>query len=186
MNAPNVCYKCGSEKNLKFAWSIGNQNAYTCKGGCMKYPPKLIHFLAKVRDMIIGWYQWLRYHKHREAALQELESITNLYNWYRDVGFEWVPDKVDFSKIPWISIYLKKGDCDDMMRIAEHVIKIGRRCYISNKEGKWHAIYVYKDGKWYTASNQQRLGPFGSKENAAQAFYSNQTDQILWEKTNDK
>jgi len=170
-----------SEKNLTRAWSIGNQIAYSCKGGCVKYPARPIHLLARIRDAIIAWFQWLRYRKYRTAAIAELDAIENLYNWYRDTQFEWKADKIDFSNIPWVSVYKKWGDCDDMMRIAEHVIKTGERCYISNKEGKWHAIYVYQDGKWFAASNQQRIGPFGSKQNAAQHFYGDRTDQILWE-----
>ena len=147
----------------------------------MNYPARPVHILARIRDTVIGWIQWFKYHKYRAAALLELSQITDLFEWYRFVGFTWSADKIDFSNLPWVSIHFRKGDCDDMMRIAEIVIKTGQRCYISDKENNWHAIYVYKDSKWYAASNQQRLGPFGSKDNAARAFYGNQTDQILWE-----
>lgn len=147
----------------------------------MNYPARPVHVLARIRDTVIGWFQWFKYRKHRKAALLELNQITDLFEWYRSVEFKWSADKIDFSNIPWVSVHFRWGDCDDMMRIAEIVIGGGQRCYISNKEGEWHAIYVYKDTKWYAASNQQRLGPFGAKNDAAKAFYGTNTDQILWE-----
>lgn len=159
----------------------------------MKIPTQPLHKLARLRDWAIGLTQLARYWRHRRKSIKILKNVSDLAAWYELVNFTWTADKIDFGNIPWVSVHLKKGDCDDMMRIAEvHYQQKrkafgwseGTRCYIRGPGDKWHAVYIFQEtsGAWYSFSNQQKLGPFPVRDQAAHAFYRNDTQEVHFER----
>ena len=105
--------------------------------------------------------------------------------WYADRGFKWEQDpwggKLDYSSVPWVSVVLNTGDCDDMMRVAEYVLKPhyneAWRGFVGSTDGEWHAVYILRRGtEFWVASNQYFHGPFQDRDAAANQFYGNRTD----------
>lgn len=162
--------------------------------------PDLAHMVighgGRIRDWIIGSYQYVRYFFRRRKAIRELRKMRGFFTgqhlamWYRDRKFEWKQDpwggKLDFSSVPWVSVVLNRGDCDDMMRIAEYVLKPqyneGWRAYIGSTDEKWHAVYILRKGSgFWLASNQQFTGPYKDKDTAARRFYGDKTDLIFYD-----
>jgi hypothetical protein len=132
----------------------------------------------------------LFYLRRRREALAVLRSLRDLPDghalsrWYESTGFAWRSDLLrgllDFASRPWVSVARGRGDCDDMMLVAECVLEPryddGRRCFVYDETGSGHALYVVRQGnRWYAASNQRFLGPFGSADEAAECHYGPRT-----------
>jgi hypothetical protein len=141
-------------------------------------------------DLAVSSIEALFYLRRRREALAVLRSLRDLpdghalSSWYESTGFAWRRDPLggllDFASQPWVSVARARGDCDDMMLIAESVLKPrydeGRRCFVFDEDGRGHALYVVRQGdSWYAASNQSFLGPYGSAAGAAACFYGPRT-----------
>ncbi|MHC5054601.1 MAG: hypothetical protein ACYTKD_07780 [Planctomycetota bacterium] len=130
---------------------------------------------------------YLRQRAQAHAVLRSLRDLPDghaLSRWYESTGFAWRSDPLggllDFASRPWVSVARGRGDCDDMMVIAESVLKPrydeGRRCFVYDEDARGHALYVVRQGdSWYAASNQSFLGPYGSAAEAAECFYGPRT-----------
>ena len=114
------------------------------------------------------------------------DSAALLEKWYNEREFVWRKDPLrgllDYSSTPWVSVARNAGDCDDMMLMAEHVLKSkydeGHRCYIYASDGRSHAIYLLRiDKTWFVMSNQHFMGSFQTMGLAIRRFFQ---DKTLW------
>lgn len=142
---------------------------------------------TRLKDWFLSLGQYVRYFFKRRRAVRELRLMRRQFRtgyelaaWYKERGFKWEQDpwggKLDYSSVPWVSVVLNYGDCDDMMRIAEYVLrdkyKEGWRAYVGSTEGEWHAVYILRRGEeFWLASNQYFEGPFKNRDDAANYFY---------------
>ncbi len=132
----------------------------------------------------------LFYLRRRREALAVLRSLRDLpdghalSHWYGSTGFAWRSDPLrgllDFASRPWVSVSRGRGDCDDMMLIAEFALEgrydEGRRCFVYDEGGRGHALYVVrKEDRWYAATNQGFHGPYDSATKAAECHYGPRT-----------
>ena len=105
----------------------------------------------------------LLYLRRRREALAVLRSLRDLPDghalsrWYESMGFVWRSDPLrgllDFASRPWVSIARGRGDCDDMMLIAEFALEgrydEGHRAFVYDAAGSGHALYVLRKGdRW--------------------------------------
>lgn len=151
---------------------------------------------VRVRDYVLGIGQYFRYFFKRRKAVKELkrmrrefETGKDLAAWYKERGFQWKSDpwngSLDYSSVPWVSVVLNHGDCDDMMRIAEYVLKRkydeSWRAYVGNKNGEWHVVYILRKGeKFWLASNQDFWGPYKTRDDAANRFYMPENTELIF------
>jgi len=163
--------------------------------------PDLAHMVfghgSRIKDWIIGGLQSLRYLFKRRKAIRELRIMkrqfkhgNQLQAWYQEKKFKWKQDpwggRLDYSRLPWVSVVLGYGDCDDMMRIAEYVLRQnyndGWRAYIGSSDGNWHVVYILRKGPdFWLASNQYFIGPFPDRDAAARKFYLDKTEHIFYD-----
>ncbi|KKN96802.1 hypothetical protein LCGC14_0164460 [marine sediment metagenome] len=152
---------------------------------------------VRVRDWFLGLGQYVRYFFKRRRAVRELRLMRGQFRtgyqlaaWYKERGFKWKQDpwggRLDYSSVPWVSVVLNYGDCDDMMRIAECVLKDryseSWRVYVGSKSGDWHAAYILRrGGEFWLASNQNFYGPFGNRLAAAHMFYGGKTENVFYD-----
>lgn len=142
---------------------------------------------ARLRDWFLGLGQYIRYFFKRRKAIRELRRMREEFRgghelaaWYGERRFQWKQDpwggRLDYSSVPWVSVVLNHGDCDDMMRIAEYVLQDryteSWRAYVGHKNGEWHAVCILRrGGEFWLASNQQFTGPYKERDDAAKHFY---------------
>ncbi len=153
---------------------------------------------TRLKDWFLGLGQYFRYFFKRRKAIRELRRMREEFRggdelsaWYKERKFQWKQDpwggKLDYSSVPWVSVVLNYGDCDDMMRIAEYVVKHryteSWRAYVSHKDGRWHAVYILRrGGEFWLASNQEFWGPYKTRDDAAKRFYlPENTEHIFYD-----
>ncbi len=131
---------------------------------------------------------WWSKRKDAQEVLKALRvegTPKTLLQWYQEVEFKWRQDPLkgflDFSSKPWVSIARHAGDCDDMMVIAESVLKgryseVGYKASIKRDDGRGHAIYVVlSDDNWRVFSNTVSVSGFTSLADALKWFYGDRT-----------
>jgi hypothetical protein len=143
--------------------------------------------LFPVWSFVLSSLEALKYLRQRSESKQLLADMRDFFqtgkelaDWYAVRNFQWVSDpwkgRLDFVSKAWVSVARNCGDCDDMMAIAEAVLKPhydeSHRVHVYSVTGRGHAVYILrKTTDWFLMSNQAFSGPFISLDLAVHEFY---------------
>lgn len=142
-------------------------------------------------NIVVSNIEALRYLFRRKLAKhdllkirEELIFVEDIAFWYSQRNFEWKSDPLggwlDFTSKPWVSVAKNHGDCDDMMAVAEFILRPsvdeGHRAFSYSYGGSGHAMYVVRTGaEWKLVSNQRVRGGFTDPQQAVRSFYGGDT-----------